>query len=87
MQCYSSENPAVFVAIPAGIESLLDVGCGTGALMKWVRSTIGPRVHLEGITYSEEEASQAANVADKGLVRGSESLRFPSIGQIRLYCV
>jgi glycosyltransferase involved in cell wall biosynthesis/SAM-dependent methyltransferase len=63
-QCYGSENPAVFAAIPAGIESLLDVGCGTGSLMKWVRSTMGPEVHLEGITYSENEASLAAPFAD-----------------------
>ncbi len=63
-QCYGTENPAVFAAIPKGIESLLDVGCGTGSLMKWVRSTMGPEVHLEGITYSEEEASHAAHFAD-----------------------
>lgn len=64
-QCYGSENQSVFAAIPEGIESLLDVGCGAGTLMKWVRSTMGPQVHLEGITYSEEEASQAAHFADK----------------------
>ena len=65
MQCYGSDNAAVFAAIPAGIESLLDVGCGTGALMKRLRSTVGPQIRLEGITYSEEEAGLAAHVADK----------------------
>ena len=81
MQCYRSENPAVFAAIPTSIESLLDVGCGTGSLMKWVRSKMGPKVHLEGITYSGEEASEAACFADKVWSGDLNQFEFDRLGQ------
>jgi glycosyltransferase involved in cell wall biosynthesis/SAM-dependent methyltransferase len=63
-QRYDSENATVFASIPTNIASLLDVGCGTGTLMKRVRLDMGSQVHLEGVTYSEEEAALAAQYAD-----------------------
>jgi glycosyltransferase involved in cell wall biosynthesis/SAM-dependent methyltransferase len=78
---YDTENAEVFSAIPTTIYSLLDVGCGTGALMRWVQTNIGKHVHLEGITYSDEEAAVARLHADRIRTGDLNDFDFDSLGR------
>jgi 2-polyprenyl-3-methyl-5-hydroxy-6-metoxy-1,4-benzoquinol methylase len=56
---YGSNNPALTSRIDrTKVESLLDVGCGTGSFARWIRE-VNAQANLVGLTYSESEAAKA----------------------------
>jgi len=74
---YDSVNPAVFRNIPKQIKRVLDIGCGSGALGRAIKSTTDCEV--VGITYSEEEATIARNYIDKVIVLDLNDIDFSSL--------
>ncbi len=60
---YQSLNRAVFERIPHDAATLLDVGCGAGALGAAVKSH--RPCSVLGLTFNEAEAHQAAQVLDR----------------------
>ena len=59
---YESVNPAVFARIPHSARTLLDIGCGTGALGAAVKSVAG--CFVTGVTHSAEEVALAETRID-----------------------
>ena len=64
---YSAFNTDVFSNIPSGALSILDVGCGTGAMGAALKKQHTGRL-VYGLTYSQAEAEIAGKVMDKVLV-------------------
>lgn len=56
VESYHAFNIDVFKELPAGIQSVLDIGCGSGALLKEIRKTRGEKLKLFGVTHSAVEA-------------------------------
>jgi SAM-dependent methyltransferase len=63
MLLYDALNHDLIKKIPLTAKRILDVGCGTGVLGKFLKET--RPCYVEGITYSEEEAKVAALHLDK----------------------
>lgn len=68
---YSGLNTVVLNSIPPTAKRILDLGCGTGALGKWIKAR--QACNISGITYSESEAHKAREVLDTVLVRNLDS--------------
>lgn len=64
---YSALNKEVFCVIPQAAKTILDVGCGTGAMGAALKRQNADRI-VHGITYSEEEAAISQNILDEVLV-------------------
>ena len=60
---YSALNEPVLTAIPRSARRILDVGCGTGALGRAIKSRQDAEV--VGVTYSSDEAARAAGNLDR----------------------
>ncbi len=60
---YGLSRPEMVELLPAGLESLLDVGCGEGAFLDAVRART-PHLRLRGI---ESEEAPARRARDRGL--------------------
>jgi SAM-dependent methyltransferase len=70
---YSAFNKDVFELIPLGIKSVLDVGCGTGALGNAIKQKF-PSAKTGGITFSSDEAKLAGLVYDHVFVHDLNDL-------------
>jgi 2-polyprenyl-3-methyl-5-hydroxy-6-metoxy-1,4-benzoquinol methylase len=67
MEVYSAFNKDVFSNIPLHALSILDVGCGTGAMGAALKEQNSNR-KVYGITYSQVESASAGKLMDKVLV-------------------
>ena len=76
---YSGVNDCVLSFVPPSAVRVLDIGCGTG--------TLGERLRQEreravvGITYSEEEAAQAAGRLSQVICAELNTFDFTSLGE------
>jgi SAM-dependent methyltransferase len=70
---YSAFNKDVFELIPLGIQSVLDVGCGTGTLGNAIKQKF-PWAKTGGITFSADEAKLAGLVYDRVFVHDLNDL-------------
>lgn len=78
---YEAINTAVFDSIPVTSNRILDIGCGTGNLGKELKKR--GNHEIVGITFSNEEATVAANHLDSVLVEDLNDSTFlnKSMGQ------
>jgi SAM-dependent methyltransferase len=75
---YSAVNHAVFDRVPAAANSVLDVGCGDGALGRALKVRSGCLV--TGITGSMEEHRCAASVLDQVVLADLDDADLTSLG-------
>lgn len=64
---YGAVNRPVLLRIPKTTKRLLDIGCGSGTLGREIKQDI--TCEVVGVTYSESEATLAAEWLDQVLVR------------------
>lgn len=76
---YEAVNQAVFSCIPLNTKSLLDIGCGSGALGREIKQRLNCEV--VGITYSQAEADIASQYLDKVLVRDLNDFNSINLGK------
>jgi SAM-dependent methyltransferase len=60
-------------AAVGGIRSVLDVGCGTGAYLGWLRERL-PRVRCEGIELDPQRAAAAAAANPRARIHAADAL-------------
>jgi SAM-dependent methyltransferase len=82
---YDSVNPIVFDQIPPSAKRILDIGCGSGALGRAIKSSIDCEVI--GITYSEAEAEIARNHIDKVIVADLNNIDFSTLDLGQIDCI
>ena len=68
---YAAVNAPVLAEVPSGASSLLDIGCGTGALGRELKSLRS--IWVTGLTSSPEEASAARKALDEIVVAELET--------------
>ena len=81
MQDYSNKTQEYFAAartdvatlLPARVESVLEVGCGTGATLRWLKEH-SPVGHTTGIELFESAAQSARPYVDRLIVGDAERL-------------
>ncbi len=73
------DNPRTEIAplLPPRVERVLEVGCGTGATLKWLRGQRSPR-YTVGIELFPEAAERAASVFDVLLTGNIETMTLPA---------
>jgi len=76
---YEAINQPVFSYLPDHTKRILDIGCGAGNLGAVIKNHRDCEVI--GITYSQAEADQAAQVLDLALVVDLNAAALPDIGQ------
>jgi tRNA1(Val) A37 N6-methylase TrmN6 len=74
-QYYSSIRPEIIKMIPSGCNTILDVGCGTGALGKYLKDN--GVTEISGIEISPEAASEATKVLDSVIEGDIENMVLP----------
>jgi SAM-dependent methyltransferase len=80
---YDSINPAVVAAVPKGVRSVLDVGCGGGSLGAALKARDGCSV--VGVTFDPAEAAVAAHRLDRVVTADLNDYRIEDLG--RFDCV
>lgn len=75
---YDAVNQAVLSSIPAAAHSILDVGCGSGALGSALKRR-GP-CRVAGITYGAAEAEAARRVLDDVILFDLDDAELPPMG-------
>ena len=76
---YGAINQAVFQQIPPEAKTILDIGCGSGALGQKIKEN--QNCQIVGVTYSHEEANLASKVLDSVIVADINALDTSSLGQ------
>ena len=79
MICYDSINEAVLRTVPPQTRSLLDLGCGGGAMDAVIKERVGCSV--VGVTFSEEEAAAARARLDRVEVHDLNTLDPAPLGK------
>ncbi|WP_448562182.1 methyltransferase domain-containing protein [Trichothermofontia sp.] len=74
---YEAVNQSVFSYLPNNAKRILDIGCGAGNLGAVIKNH--KECEIVGITYSQAEANQAAQVLDLCLVVDLNSETLPNI--------
>lgn len=77
---YGSVNQAVVARVPDRARRILDVGCGTGVLGKFLKEQ-NPARYVAGITHAEQEAARASEVLDQVVIADLETYDWPNLGQ------
>jgi len=77
---YEAINQAVLSCIPETTTHLLDIGCGSGALAKQIKSC-HPSCKIVGITHSKEEANLASSYLDQIFILDLNNFNSCEIGQ------
>ncbi len=77
---YEAFNEEVFKLIPKNGKSLLDIGCGSGGLLKNVKEKYTYE-RLVGITHSEEESYEVKKMGAEALVADINSFNFLSLNE------
>jgi len=75
---YEAVNESILQEVPKHSRNILDIGCGTGALGKRIKSC--QECYVTGITYSEEEAVLARKSLDCVLVQDLNTLNIEELG-------
>lgn len=76
---YHAANAVLLPLIPPGATTILDVGCGNGALARAIRRDRKAMIH--GITYAEQEAAEALTVMDEVFVGDLNTFDFAQLGR------
>jgi 2-polyprenyl-3-methyl-5-hydroxy-6-metoxy-1,4-benzoquinol methylase len=76
---YQAVNQSVFERVPITAQSVLDVGCGSGAMGQAIKIATGCTV--VGITFSEEEAARARGRLDRVEVADLNNYEPAPLGQ------
>src|SRR5882724_845546 len=77
--CYESLNEIVFSRVPRGAMTIMDLGCGSGALGRALKQVADREI--VGVTHSEDEAATAASHLDRVMVRDLNSYDFSDVGE------
>ena len=84
MVYYDALNISLIKYIPKDSKSILDIGCGSGALGKFIKENINPKASITGITYSENEAVTARERLNSVIVADLNTFDFNTLGKFDL---